>query len=150
MFDHHINFGYSNVLTPPSPANSGPSLTVLAGEGSKFPSASFNVSIWPAGSTANNINCEICKVTGVSTDTLLMTRAQEGTSARTILVGDQIAATITAKTITDIEGINYNLIGSGDPASNPTDTGQTWTYSNTGTLGFWVWPASGAFWIQFI
>jgi hypothetical protein len=44
------------------------------------------------------------RVTNRSTDTLTITRTQEGTSARTIIVNDQIAASITNKTLTDIEG----------------------------------------------
>jgi hypothetical protein len=38
-------------------------------------------------------------------DTLTITRAQESTSARTVIVGDQIAATVTAKTLTDVETV---------------------------------------------
>ena len=48
-------------------------------------------------------NAEIVRVTAVAGDTLTITRAQEGTSARTVIIGDQIAATVTVKTFTDIE-----------------------------------------------
>ncbi len=48
-------------------------------------------------------NSEIVRVTAISTDTFTITRAQESTSARTIVVGDQIADTITVKTLTDVE-----------------------------------------------
>jgi hypothetical protein len=48
-------------------------------------------------------NAEIVRVTTVSTDTLTITRKQEGTRARNIIIGDQIAAAITAQTLLDAE-----------------------------------------------
>ncbi len=102
-FDNHTNLAYSTVATAPSPATSGTSLVLQSGDGSIFPAAPFNVTIWPASLQPLAANAEIARVTGKSTDTLTIVRAQEGTSARTVVVGDQIAATITAKTITDIE-----------------------------------------------
>lgn len=103
MPDAHKNFAYSTVATAPSPATSGTSLTVASGDGTKFPSVPFNVTIWPASSQPTTANAEIARVTGRSTDTLTIVRAQEGSSARTVTVGDQISATITAKTLADIE-----------------------------------------------
>lgn len=102
-FDSHSNFSYSTVSTAPSPASSGTSLIVATGDGTKFPAAPFNATVWPAGSQPTTANAEIVRVTAKSTDTFTITRAQESSSARTILVGDQIAATITAKTLTDVE-----------------------------------------------
>lgn len=101
--DAHKNLAVSTVATAPSPATSGTSLIVAAGQGARFPAAPFNATIWPAGSTPDPSNAEIVRVTAVSTDTLTITRAQEGSSARTVVVGDQITATVTAKTLTDIE-----------------------------------------------
>jgi hypothetical protein len=103
MPDAHKNFAVSLVATAPSPATSGTSLVVTAADGAKFPTAPFNATIWPAGAAPTTANSEIVRVTAVSTDTLTITRAQESSSARTVIVGDQIAATITAKTLTDIE-----------------------------------------------
>ena len=102
-FDAHKNFAYSTVATAPSPASSGTSLVVASGDGSKFPAVPFNATVWPASSQPTTANAEIVRVTNVSTDTFTITRTQESTSARTIVVGDQIAATITAKTLTDVE-----------------------------------------------
>lgn len=106
--DAHKNFSYSTVATAPSPATSGTSLVVATGDGAKFPAAPFNATVWPAGAQATTANAEIVRVTAVSTDTLTITRAQESTSARTIVVGDQIQAGITAKTVRDIE-LSFNL-----------------------------------------
>ncbi len=103
MYDAHANFAYSLVATAPSPATSGTSLVVTAADGAKFPAAPFNAVVWPTAVQPSTSNAEIVRVTVKSTDTFTITRTQEGTSARSIVVGDQIAEAITAKTITDIE-----------------------------------------------
>jgi hypothetical protein len=101
-FDAHKNFAYSTVVTPPSPATSGTSIVV--GNAALFPAAPFNVTIWPAyPELPTSTSAEIARCTAISGNTLTITRAQEGSSARTILAGDQIAATITVKTLTDLE-----------------------------------------------
>jgi len=103
MPDAHKNFAYSTIATAPSPANTGTSLTVQAGDGAKFPTPPFNATVWPFGDLAQTTNAEIVRVTAISGDTVTITRTQEGTTARLIGVSDQIAATITVKTLTDIE-----------------------------------------------
>ncbi len=103
MPDAHRNFAYSTVATAPDPADSGTSLTVETGHGSRFPAAPFNATVWPAGDQPLVDNAEIVRVTAVAGDVLTITRAQEGTLARSVVVGDQIAATITVKTLTDVE-----------------------------------------------
>src|SRR3954470_948419 len=103
MADAHQNFPYSLTATAPSPAVSGTSIAVTVAQGSRFPAAPFNATIWPIGELPIPSNAEIVRVTNITTDALTITRAEEGSSARAILVGDQIAATITAKTLTDVE-----------------------------------------------
>lgn len=103
MADNHKNFAFSNVATAPSPADSGTSLVVTAGHGTKFPTVPFNATVWPAGVQPLTSNAEIVRVTEISTDTFTITRTQESTSARSIIVGDQIANTITALALTDAE-----------------------------------------------
>jgi hypothetical protein len=107
LADAHKNFATSLVATAPSPASSGASLVVTAADGAKFPAVPFNATIWPASSQPTTANAEIVRVTNISTDTLTITRAQESSSARTVVIGDQIAATITAKTLTDVEHNEY-------------------------------------------
>lgn len=106
-FDPHKNFAYSTVATAPSPAGSGTSLTLQTGDGALFPDPStdgaFNLTVWPAGVAPLKSNAEIVRCTARASDVLTITRTEEGTSARSIVVGDQIALTITAKVITDIE-----------------------------------------------
>lgn len=102
MSDALANFAYSTVATAPSPATTGTSLVVAAGQGSRFPTVPFNAVIWPIGAIPTPANAEVVRVTNRSTDTLTITRTQESSSARSVVVGDQIAAAITAKTLTDI------------------------------------------------
>jgi len=47
-YDAHKNFSYSTVLTAPSPADTGTSLVVAAGDGAKFPAVAFNATVWPS------------------------------------------------------------------------------------------------------
>ncbi len=103
MADDHKNFAYSTIVTAPSPAASGTSLTVVMEQARLFPDVPFNATVWPTGVQPISTNAEIIRVTDRTDNVFTIERAQESTSARTILVGDQIAATLTAKTLTDAE-----------------------------------------------
>lgn len=106
-YDYHTNLAYSTVATAPNPASSGTSLVVATGEGTRFPDpatvGAYNCTVWPAYTIPTPDNAEIVRVTAKSTDTLTITRTQESTSARSIIVGDQITMTITKKVVDDIE-----------------------------------------------
>lgn len=124
--DAHANFAYSTVATAPSPATSGTSLVVHSGDGALFPAAPFNAVVWPTGSSVAPISSagEIVRVTNVSTDTLTITRTQESSTNRSIVVGDQIAASVTKKTLTDIEGvITPHFIGQGSAPAIAANAG---------------------------
>jgi Pectate lyase superfamily protein len=99
--DAHANFAYTTVLVPPSPSTSGTTLAV--NDPSPFPAPPFNATVWPSNTMALRSNAEIVRVTGITGSQFSITRVQEGTNARPISSGDQIAATITAKTLTDVE-----------------------------------------------
>jgi hypothetical protein len=103
MPDGHKNFAYSLVATAPSPATTGSTLIVTAASGVLFPTAPFNATVWPASTIPTSVNAEIVRVVLVTTDTFTILRAQESSTAQTITVGMQIAATVTLKTLTDIE-----------------------------------------------
>jgi hypothetical protein len=103
MTDAHANLAVSAVVTAPVPATTGTSLVVTATQGARFPAVPFNATIWPALVLPTPANAEIVRVTARTADTLTIVRAQEGTTARTVLLTDQIAATITKKTLDDIE-----------------------------------------------
>jgi hypothetical protein len=72
-----------------------------------MPAVPFNATVWPTGVQPLSTNAEIVRVTAISTDTLTITRAQESTTARTIVVGDQFSASITNKTLNDLEYLPY-------------------------------------------
>ena len=105
--DARKNFSYGTVATAPSPATTGTSLVLGAGQGALFPQPStdgaFNITVWPTGSNPLSTNAEICRVTARSTDTLTITRQEEDTSARTIVVGDQVKLGLTAKVLDEID-----------------------------------------------
>jgi hypothetical protein len=101
--DAHKNFAVSTVATAPSPVNSGTSLIVQSGHGARFPAVPFNMTVFPANAAPDPSNAEIVRVTDITTDTLTILRAQESTSARSVVVGDRVSAGITAQTLTDAE-----------------------------------------------
>lgn len=80
----------STVAVAPSPASSGTSLTVATGDGSRFPGPTSSAAVGPAFTNPTSDNVEVVAITGISGDTLTITRAQEGTSARAITAGDRI------------------------------------------------------------
>lgn len=104
-FDLHRNLAYSAVAVAPVPAASGTTLDVTAGHGAaRFGVAPpFNLTVWAANEIPTPANAEIVRVTARAGDQLTITRAQEGSTARGMISGDQIAMAATVKTFTDIE-----------------------------------------------
>ena len=92
--------------------NSAATTIVLAtGGGAKFPAQPFNAVWWDATlylDPSDDPNVEIVRVTGLSTDTLTVTRAQESTVAanhNTAAHTYMLAAGPTAKLVTDLGSI---------------------------------------------
>jgi hypothetical protein len=83
---------------------------VHSGDGTLF-AEDQNCTICPAGVQPTKSNAEIVRITNISTDTFTIIRTQEGSSARTIQVGDQIFNSETPKILTDIE--NATLVSNG-------------------------------------
>jgi len=69
------------------------SLTVISGDGSKFPSSNFNITI----------DDEILNCSSRSGDVLTVSRAQEDTTASAHAVGAIVSLNLTAKQITDLQ-----------------------------------------------
>jgi len=150
-FQQHGNFGYGTVATAPSPAASGTSMVLTAGQGTRFPDpdlGQYNIMIWPAGANPLPTNAEICTAQDLNTDTFSLVRAQEGSSARTIVVGDQVAVVISKKIFTDIENsisAPPNLVKNGNFINNSTNgyggTSDDWTNSSGNPVqgGMPVW-----------
>lgn len=82
ILDSTVNFAKGVVSTGYN--SSATSIVLQSGNGAKFPSTPFNVVWWNCSSypdPSDDPNVEVVRVTNVSTDTLTVTRAQEGTSA---------------------------------------------------------------------
>lgn len=111
VFNAHPNLAVSLVATAPSPATSGTSLVVTAGEGVRFGSVfPIQAAIQAAGALPTPATTEIVTITARATDTLTIIRAQEGSTARTVIVGDMIAVAITAKALQDLETGNSIVV----------------------------------------
>lgn len=143
MADAHRNFAVSAVAVAPAPAVSGGSLSVTAGHGVRFPAPPpFNVVVCPADEDPTPANAEVLRVTGVASDVFTVTRAQEGSTARAIVVGDRIFAAVTAKTLEDVEGeLGLKL----DAASAGTTIGESDATGSTVNLDFRThWGVDGS------
>lgn len=87
------NLATTTVATAPSPATSGTSLTVATGTGSRLYDGM--AVLHPAGAVPTTANAEVVSIT-VSGDVVTLTRAQESSTARTVVVGDILTQGITA------------------------------------------------------
>ncbi len=117
-FDAHKNLAIATVTTATGAA--GTTLGVGAGEGARFPAVPFNATVWPVDMAPDPTTAEVVRVTARTGDSLTITRAQEGTTARAIVVGDFVAETITAKALSDIEsGTNFPLITTPGTVTTP-------------------------------
>jgi len=101
-FDVHSLEAYSTIASV-SGTNPNLSIVVQTGDGAKFGNPQ-NVTIWPAGAQPTQANSTIGRISGIASNTLTVTTAQEGSSNITVSAGMQIANTITPKVLTDIEG----------------------------------------------
>ena len=108
--DAHKNFAMGTVAVAPVPDVSGLALTLAAGEGALFPAPPFNVVACPPAVQPMDSNAEIIRVTAIVGDVLTITRAQESTTAKAILVGWTISHAVTAKIVTDIEEALMGLV----------------------------------------
>lgn len=120
----HTNFALSTLASPPS-GTAGTSLSVQTGHGTLFPAVPFNATIWPPGVAPTASNAEIVRVTAKVSDTFTVTRAQEDSTARTHGASYQIAATITARTLTDVEYGAHGIINVKDPVYGAVGDGAT-------------------------
>lgn len=121
------NFGYGTVTTAPSPATSGTTMVIGTATFAQFPdpatSGEYNVVDWATGTIPLQSNAEILRVSSKGTNgTINFARTQESTSARTIVVGDQVMLAPTKKVFDDIEQVGKaNLIKNGNFINNSTN-----------------------------
>lgn len=131
------NLAISTVATAPSPAGSGTSLTVAAGHGVRFPQPStdgaFSATVWPSDANPDPSNAEILLVTARTGDVLTITRMQEGSTARSVLVGDRIMLAVTAGAWGNASGINATSLGRGSAATGDSSVA---VGSSSAALGY--------------
>ena len=123
MVDNISNFAYSTVFLAPFPPNAGTSLTVQAGDATRFPSAPFNIVVWPSGEQPLSFNAEIMRVVSINNNTFTVLRAQENTTVKPVAVGYQVAQNITAGLLEEIISNsveNYLSINGGTISGNLT------------------------------
>jgi hypothetical protein len=110
VLDQYKNLALAVIATPPSPATTGTSLTVTAGQAAWLPPPPFNATVFDPKVLPTPANAEIVRVTAVAGNTLTIARTQEGSAARTIVAGDNLAATFTVKFVSDVTDAQ-NLTG---------------------------------------
>jgi hypothetical protein len=123
--DQAKNFAKATVSTGYDAAAT--SIVLNTGDGAKLPTAPFNVVWWNATDypdPSDDPNVEIVRVTGKSSDTLTVTRAQESTSAST--------KNTAGKTYKMIAGLTAKTINTDIPALIPTSD---WQQLGETTLG---------------
>lgn len=110
-FDPKANLVKGSVAVAPSPADTGTTFEMVNSEASNFPDPAtdgeYNI-LWKPQSTAPTLsNAEIVRVTnksvGSTNTTFTVIREQEGTTARSVVVGDDVLLVATAKSFEDIE-----------------------------------------------
>lgn len=90
------DYATGTVATAPSPATSGTSLTLQAGEGALMPTPPFYATAHPDNILPTVANSEKILVTAVSTNTLTIVRNQGTGGAKSIAIGWRISNTIFA------------------------------------------------------
>ena len=150
MPDAHKNFAYSTLTN--SPGTTGTTFNVA--DGSVFPVAPFNATVWPTATQPTSANAEIVRVTVVAGNVLTVSArgpgtTQEGSTNQNVASGFQIAATVTAKTITDIEDNYVNSWSPYIPTSGGTaiQSYNSNTSANTGSL--FLFPITAQFPVKF-
>lgn len=116
-FDAHTNLASGLVSVAPSSPTAGTSVTIIKDSGATLPATPFNATVAPVATLPTAAVAEIWRVTNVVGNVWTIVRAQEGTTARTVLVGDQVFVGVTAKTLTDIETA-ITALGTIDAAAN--------------------------------
>lgn len=108
--DKMQNFVVGDIVTAPSPASSGTTIEVESKENFPNPSTfgEYNLVLWNKEGIPDTSNCEIVRVTSISVvnstlTELNITRAQEGTTAKTITTSWRAYLSPTKKYFDDLK-----------------------------------------------
>lgn len=108
MANNLLDLATSKVVTAPSPATSGTTLTVTTGHGVRFPLPPFMAICHPDGQLPEEDNAEAVRVTAVSGDTLTIERgvgfysyigSYVATDQKSIAVGWRISVPVTTDSL---------------------------------------------------
>lgn len=105
------DFATSTVLTPPSPADSGTTIVVQSGHGTRFPAVPFMATVHPASELPTLDNAEKVEVTARTTDTLTVLRAQGSTTAKSIEAGWRISNAVFLADIPTVDSTSVDAAG---------------------------------------
>ena len=135
--------GITNVAT---------TLTVASGTGALFPSPTGSNYSYVTLINAAGTVLEIVKLTARSTDTLTITRAQEGTTASAFSTGDKVELRVTAAGMTDTfnnGGVQSIVAGTGISVSSATgNVTVTSTVIPSGSVMLFYQSAAPTGWTQ--
>ena len=135
--------GITNVAT---------TLTVASGTGALFPSPTGGNYSYVTLINAAGTVLEIVKLTARSTDTLTITRAQEGTTASAFNTGDKVELRVTAAGMTDTfnnGGVQSIVAGTGISVSSATgNVTVTSTVIPSGSVMLFYQSAAPTGWTQ--
>ncbi len=128
------NLATGHVAVPPSPALTGTTLTLEAGQGALFGEAPFAVEIVPKEAAPEYPNVEFAHCIERKGDTLTLERnvgTQSNSSARAVQIGDTVSNGPFAKALEDIQkAITIPTANSGtvyvSTAGNDSYTGASW------------------------
>lgn len=146
------NFAYGKVAIAPSPAASGATLVLETGQGARFPNTSGGTYVCVVKQTNLPATPDIAEVVLVTShdpanDNFTITREQEGSSARTIVIGDEFYLSPTDGVWDQIDKLTTkgDLLGFDTAyARVPVGTNdQVLTADSTADLGV-AWKSVGA------
>lgn len=118
----------NNAKTSLSAALSSSATSCTVSDASVFPTiGSYDYFYLTFEETGNNPNNEVVKVTAVSGNTLTITRAQDGTTARAFSSGDKAELRLTTKGLEDVVD-NSEVVTTAPSASDGNDkpAGYVW------------------------
>jgi hypothetical protein len=125
------DYATSLIITAPSPATSGTSLTVQSGHGDRFPDAPFLASVHPALYLPDLDNAEKVRVTAKVGDVFTIERALSPTTAKTVQAGYRISNTLFADDIAELGAVDSVNGQTGDvvlDTDDVSDSGATNKY----------------------
>ena len=107
-------------------SNSATSLTVLSGQGSLFPTITGSNIFYVTLASTSSSAIEIVKVTAISSDTMTIVRAQDGTTASAFNAGDKVELRLPRVVLNDFPQLDgSNTFTNLNSFSNVAITGGT-------------------------